>query len=294
VIVKREVDEGGYVRCYDQNDRLCWDMTQRERVVLVEDLRRYASGLHVGQLGWTLPETCDGYKRVDVQFDNGVRLSVLTYGLERVLPERAQGISEEIIARSRDTMHDADTPVAEKKRAEQVRSTYGEYVDAEDVQRMGNGQEELYAFTFPSLKELAELKGEELYPVKIGYTRDSAGAVARVADMMNLPRDDRLLPECFEARRGPGAFVSLGLKSLATVGEGMGESPWVERAGYPERVKLLLVCAAEDARALETAVHRELGRMGRRIEAAVGKEWYMTNTDELLQLCRALLGERER
>ncbi|MCK4374917.1 MAG: tyrosine-type recombinase/integrase, partial [Candidatus Brocadiae bacterium] len=48
VVVKRHVDETGRIYCYDQNDRLCWDMTQRERGVLVEDLRRSASGLHVG------------------------------------------------------------------------------------------------------------------------------------------------------------------------------------------------------------------------------------------------------
>jgi len=291
VIVERHVDETGRVRCYDQNGRLCWDMTSRERVVLVEDLRRYAPGLHVGQLGWTVPDTCDGYKWVEVEFDNGVRLPVLTYGLERVLPERAQSISDEVIAKNRGTMHDADPVVTEQQRTQHVYSTYSAYVAAGNVLRLGSGPEELYAFTFPSLRELAALKGEEFYPIKVGYTRDSAGAIARVAQMMNWPRDDSSLPEAFQATRGPSAFITLGMKSIATVGEGMGESPWVERAGFPERAELLLICGTLSGRELEVAVHRRLREMGRQIETAVGKEWFRTNAQELANICMMFRNE---
>ncbi len=293
VIVKREVDKAGCVYCYDQNGRLCWDMTQRERVVLVEDLGRYAPGLHVGQLGWTVPDTCDGYKWVDVEFDNGVRLSVLTYGLERVLPERAQSISDEMIANNRNTIHDADPAVAEKQRADYVLCTYGAYVDSERALRLGGGPEELYAFTFPSLRELAALKGEESYPVKIGYTRSSAGAVARIAQMMNWPHEayQQNFPEGLQASRGPGATVMLGMKSIVTVGEGMGEGSWVERAGFPERAELLLICGTPSGRELEVAVHRQLRQMGRQVETAVGKEWFRTNAQELANICKLFLNE---
>jgi hypothetical protein len=278
IIVNREVDEDGRVYCYDKNERLCWDMNQPERVVLVEDLRCYAAGLHVGQLGWTVPETCDGYKWVDVQFDNGVRLPILTFGLERVLPEKAQSISEEMIAANRGTMHDADPVVAEEQRVQHVRSCYSPFVDAEETFRIGAGPEELYAFTFPSLRELAQLKGNDFFPVKVGYTRAGSGCVARIASMMNLSPD-----ACVE--------LPLGMQALATVGEGMGESAWVERAGYPEKAELLLVCATDDGRSLEVAVHRELRGMDRHVKSAVGKEWFNTNAKELKSICQRILNK---
>src|SRR4051812_7812248 len=46
VIVKREADGEGHLYAYDRNGRLCWDGETAERVILTEDLRRYAPGLH--------------------------------------------------------------------------------------------------------------------------------------------------------------------------------------------------------------------------------------------------------
>lgn len=45
----------------------------------------------------------------------------------------------------------------------------------------GEGDEEVYAFTFPSLQELAALKSESMYPVKIGWTHNKAdGSLGRI------------------------------------------------------------------------------------------------------------------
>jgi hypothetical protein len=96
IIVKREVDEAGFVNAVGKNNRPCWDDTL-ERVVLVNDLRRYGAGLHIGQLGWTIPGTTDGYKWVHVQFDNGMRLPILTFGIVRIIPEKADDIARQLI-----------------------------------------------------------------------------------------------------------------------------------------------------------------------------------------------------
>src|SRR4051812_34212532 len=93
IIVKRDVDGNGFVHSYDKNDRSCWGGDQSERIVLKHDLRKYASGLHIGQLGWTVPGTTDSYKWIDVLFDNGVQLPILVYSIERVIPERAAAIA---------------------------------------------------------------------------------------------------------------------------------------------------------------------------------------------------------
>jgi hypothetical protein len=274
VIVKRDVDAEGRVDCYDKNDRPCWDMNHSERVVLTADLRRYAEGLHIGQLGWTLPETCDGYRSVDVRFDNGPTIEVLTFSLQRVLPECAEAISAQLIAGYRGTEFDADGAVAAQRREEWIRAHYGSFVETEGLVIMGDGPEELYAFTFPSLKELALLKNQSCYPVKVGYTR--RGAMARVAGLMDVPR------------YGP-ADLPAGLVSGVQLAEAMGENSSVERAGYPEKPGLLLVYRTTNGRVLEQAVHQKLSQMGRHVGEAPGREWYRTNTDELVQICRSLL-----
>jgi hypothetical protein len=49
----------------------------------------------------------------------------------------------------------------------------------------GCGPAEVYAYTFPSLRELARTKGNDKYPVKVGYSADQdAGAVARIRTQM--------------------------------------------------------------------------------------------------------------
>ena len=67
-IVTRMEEEDGVLHAWDATGRSCFDSRNRERVVLSEDLRRYHPDLHIGQLGWTVPETTDNYKWVDVQF----------------------------------------------------------------------------------------------------------------------------------------------------------------------------------------------------------------------------------
>ena len=185
IVVKRVVDDQGFVHAYDKNDRPCWGGDQPERVVLMDDLRKYASGLHIGQLGWTVPETTDSYKWIDVVFDNGVQLPILVYGIERVVPERAAAIAMDLIEKNRDTRFDADPAVAEKCYQAWIKKEHDRWVGTEQMVELGTGHEELYAFTFPSLQELARLKTNVHYPVKIGYTGDQdAGAIQRIRGQM--------------------------------------------------------------------------------------------------------------
>jgi hypothetical protein len=185
IIVKRVVDDQGFVHAYDKNDRACWGGDEPERVVLTHDLRKYAAGLHIGQLGWTVPETTDSYKWIDVVFDNGVQLPILVYGIERVVAERAAAIAMGLIEKNRNTRFDADPVVAERCYREWIKGEHSGWVNADETVELGNGDEEVYAFTFPSLQELAGLKGAARYPVKIGYTADKdAGAIQRIRSLM--------------------------------------------------------------------------------------------------------------
>ena len=185
IVVKRDVDDEGFVHAYDKNDRACWGGDQPERVVLTQDLRKYASDLYIGQLGWTVPATTDSYKWIDVVFDNGVQLPILVYGIERVIPERAAAIAADMLKQNRNTRFDADPVVAERCFREWIKKEHGAWVDAGHTVELGNGHEEVYAFTFPSLQELAGLKGAAHYPVKIGYTADKdVGALQRIRSLM--------------------------------------------------------------------------------------------------------------
>lgn len=185
IVVKREVDDEGFVHAYDKNDRVCWGGDKPERVVLTQDLRKYAANLYIGQLGWTVPTTTDSYKWIDVLFDNGVQLPILVYGIERVIPERAAAIAADMIKKNRNTRFDADPVVAERCYRQWIKDEHARWVDADQAIELGNGHEEVYAFTFPSLQELAGLKGTTHYPVKIGYTADKdVGAIQRIRSLM--------------------------------------------------------------------------------------------------------------
>lgn len=250
IVVNRVVDDEGFVHAYDKNDRACWGGDQPERVVLMHDLRKYASGLHIGQLGWTVPETTDSYKWIEVVFDNGVQLPILVYGIERVVPEQAAAIAMDLIEKNRNTRFDADPVVAERCYREWIKEEHSGWVDADQTVELGNGDEEVYAFTFSSLQELARLKGATHYPVKIGYTADKdVGAIQRIRSLMT------------------------------------------EVAAFPERPALLLVCRTWDGRALEASIHAELRRRERRLVAAPGIEWFMTNEREVAELCQQLASD---
>ncbi len=188
IVVKRDVDGEGFVHAYDKNDRASWSGDQPERVVLTQDLRKYAPDLHIGQLGWTVPATTDSYKWIDVVFDNGVQLPILVYGIERVIPERAAVIAADMLKTNRNTRFDADPVVAECCYREWIKKEYESWVATDEMVELGYGDEELYAFTFPSLRELASLKGAAHYPVKIGYTvNQDAGAINRIRSQIIEP-----------------------------------------------------------------------------------------------------------
>jgi hypothetical protein len=185
VVVNQTTTEEGCIFTSDKNGRACLDGTISFRVVLINDLRKYGKGLHIGQLGWTVEGTTDGYKWIEVVFDTGQRLMVLFYGIQRVVPEKAKLISQELIARNRNTRYDADPDVARKCHEQGNLDHYGKYILLGEMTVQGEGDQELYAFTFPSLRELAELKGHAHYPVKIGYSKETdAGALGRIRGLI--------------------------------------------------------------------------------------------------------------
>ena len=229
------------------SDRECWYAVNPERVVLLDDLRRYAEGLHIGQLGWTVPASTDGYKWVDVRFDNGPCLPILTFGFQRGLPEKAETISRKLIEANRNTRFDADEIVAERCRQEWIRAEFSPFIDIEGFVELGTGIEELYAFTFPSLMLLAEMRNETRFPVKVGYTgKSETGSLGRIRQLMG------------------------------------------ELAAYPEKARVLIVHRTDAGRKFESKVHRELRNRGKKLTTAMGKEWFRTNTEELIEICNSV------
>jgi len=179
-VAKREIVDG-YLHTYDAGGRLCLDIENRERIVLVHDLRTYGDGLHIGALGWTIPETTDGYTFTDVTFDTGQRLRLQRYAFERVTVESAKAVADKLIAHNRNTRFDVDSVVAASCREKWIAQYYGEYLTLSETIVKGIGDQELYAFTFPSLIELATVRGDEHYPVKVGFSKNSSdGAFGRI------------------------------------------------------------------------------------------------------------------
>lgn len=193
IVVKTTTTDEGYVDTFDKNGRACLDGTVSCRVVLINDLRKYGKGLHIGQLGWTVEGSTDGYKWMEVAFDTGQRLMVLSFGIQRIVPEKAEMISQDLIAKNRNTRYDADPDVAERCHHEWKLTHYSKYILLSELTVLGDGDQELYAFTFPSLRELAELKGASHYPVKVGYTKEiDAGTLGRIRGLI---ADEACYPE---------------------------------------------------------------------------------------------------
>ena len=179
-IVERENNDG-FLITYDCNGRLCFDLENPERIVLIRDLRTYGDGLHIGALGWTIPETSDGYKFSDVLFDTGQKLRLSRYAFNRIEVEYEKKIERELISQHRNTRFDADPHVAASCKQAWIKQYYSEYLTLSETVIDGTGDQELYAFTFPSLIELSTLKSNELYPIKIGFSKDqSDGAIHRI------------------------------------------------------------------------------------------------------------------
>jgi hypothetical protein len=173
--------QDGYVYTFDPDGRLCLDCKNKERIVLTHDLRVYGPNLHIGALGWTIPNTSDGYSVVDVEFDTGQTLRVKRYIFERIVEETEESAVSKLLARYKNTRFDADPKVAGRCREEWVVKTYSHILSLSATVERGVGDQEVYAFTFPSLKELAQLRGDSHFPVKVGYSKDSwEGAYGRI------------------------------------------------------------------------------------------------------------------
>ncbi|EMI22275.1 hypothetical protein RMSM_00801 [Rhodopirellula maiorica SM1] len=153
----------------------------RERIILREDLRRVDSSLFKGQLGWTVPETGFSIKpgrtslQVAVEFDSGVSLDVDTYWIDFVREDIAEDLSAKIIASFRDTPFDANPESASEWKRELP------FFNQADCKIVGQGLDEVYAYTYRSAVDEAVAGELGRYPMKVGYTSGLDGAVQRVA-----------------------------------------------------------------------------------------------------------------
>jgi len=127
--------------------------------------------------------------------------------------------------------------------------TFGRTLDLSQLARGGEGPHEVYAYTFPSLVALAESRGVDHYPVKIGYT----AAASEIAP------------------------------SLFRIDSQLGDS-----SGRFEPATVLAVWNSWNGRKLGARIHSHLRSLKRRLESAIGREWYNTNVYELRDLLEAV------
>ncbi|MBI1248133.1 hypothetical protein GC197_09865 [bacterium] len=178
----------------------------QERVVLKEDLRRVDPSLYKGQLGWTMPDPGFVQRKgssslwIKVVFDSGVRIPVEVYWIDFLRAECALAVAEGIIESYRNTPFDADSDVAANWHRD-----FPFYIPS-NTTVVGQGLEEVYAYTFVSCMEEAELTGSINYPMKIGYSSGIGGALERIGGQFSqaIAHDARVQ---FIGRCDDGRFV---------------------------------------------------------------------------------------
>lgn len=241
--IRQSTDKRGWITITNETDRLCIDDKKPTRVLLIADLRKGHPLLKPGILGRTIPNTSDYYRYVGVEFDNGVKEVVSISAVQPVTDKHCKASSTAVLTEIQGTLFDWNDETAQRKTREWEAETFGRSLDLNHVSRGGHGPHEVYAYTFPSLMALAESRRVQHYPVKIGYT----GAAGE-----NAP-------------------------SLTRIDSQLGDS-----AGRFEPAVVLVVWNSWNGRSLETRVHSHFRSLKRRLESAVGREWYNTNVDELV------------
>ncbi|MEO8269227.1 MAG: GIY-YIG nuclease family protein [Aureliella sp.] len=162
------------------------EQPHRERVVLREDLRRVDPSLFKGQLGWTDPTIGFSIKpgrtslQVAVVFDSGFRLDIDIYWIDFLCEEHAMAVSEKIIASYRGTPYDS-APTSAQKWTPNL-----PFYTPNDCTIVGNGVDEVYAYTFESAAQQAIANGSDHYPMKVGYTSGLHGAIDRIVSQFPL------------------------------------------------------------------------------------------------------------
>ena len=152
----------------------------RERVVLKKDLRRLDESLYKGQLGWTEPDTGFTMKpgeeqpHVTVTFDSGAQVSVDVYWIDFLREECAQAVAAKIVESFRNTPFDADPTVAAERHRDLP------FGIPSETKTVGQGLNEVYAYSYASCMDEAALNGDSHYPMKIGYTKSVNGAMERI------------------------------------------------------------------------------------------------------------------
>jgi len=187
--VVSEVRKDGTYQSYDALGDSIWAADAKERVVLLDDLRNYARGLYAGQLGWTVPDTTDGYDMIDVEFDNGEVLPTLTKGITRVVPDKALEFAKKVIAEAAADLEKLKLAFIQKsnhsdpskswKNFQLAIDRYGydfvgddfKWIDLSRCEHFGEGPHDIVVFSFARHLRLSQLKGQSEFPLWVGMDR---------------------------------------------------------------------------------------------------------------------------
>ncbi len=219
------------------------------RVLLIADLRKGHPQLKPGVLGRTIPDTSDYYRYVGVRFDNGVSEVVSISAIQPIVEDADKASSRLVRKQIKGTVFDWDDRIAESQLRQWEAKRFHGYLDLSQVVRGGTGPHELYAYTFPSLIALADARRQKLYPVKIGYTGTSGEPAP----------------------------------SLARIDGQLGDT-----AGRFEPALVIGVWNTWNGRRLESCVHKHLRTLGRKVQTAVGQEWFTSHVDELREIIASM------
>jgi hypothetical protein len=215
------------------------------RVVLTDAPEGFSNDVGYGSLGWTVPEKGFFKKKssssqywATIKFDNGLTTDLQPWWFDFVVDaDHEQEINQ--VLNERVHYKSAVDPAAHRALLESFFKSRVKQIDG--FQPIGTGPFEVYAYTYESCLEVAELNRSQMYPVKIGYVTVVGDSRGRVNQQV---------------------------------------------FGSDEDACMLMVGRCEDGIGTEAAIHRELKSENRKITDSPGKEWFMSNADEIASLFR--------
>ncbi len=214
------------------------------RVVLLDIPEGLSDEIAYGSLGWTNPEKGFFKKKgsssqywASITFDNGLTTDIKPWWFDFVVDDEHEREIHQVLDERlyfKAALGTGSSGLQDSDDATRVKRHAG-------FEPNGTGPFEVYAYTYESCLEEAELNGTDTYPVKIGYATNPGDSVGRVNQQV---------------------------------------------FGFDERACLLMVGRCEDGVGTETAIHRHLKSENRKVKESPGKEWYLTNAQEVDSLFR--------
>ncbi len=158
--------------------------SEPRRVVLIDIPDGFSDELAYGSLGWTIPEKGFFQKKgassqywATIRFDNGLTTDLQAWWFDFVVDDEhereIQQVLDERVHYDNAVDPEAVDALMDSFSTSRVKRIVGFHT-------IGTGPFEVYAYTYESCREEAELNRAQTYPVKIGYVTIVGGSKGRV------------------------------------------------------------------------------------------------------------------